>query len=444
MSLASTQEESLPNFSSPYSVDTIDQIPTPILNALVTLGPVLHSLVKLIRIITWQGPYALSALAILLWIITCLRTQTVLQCLPLVIVLKLARDWLNVRMLRSLRETFERKRQKKVPKTKVPLQEEALQKDEKEDMVRRKIRPQNQVLLDDTLHDLMVLQQWVAHLQQEINSLLVYLDGTQSECIVAVLGILVYAWPVWWLLVWWLGTHAAVALIGVVVLLRPSPYYQVAKRSVQRNRVLCCLVSSLYGYSIALLSYGLLKPLINTKSIGIWQSVCEWYSHIRGRGREEKRKAEQSIMSAHTLVNGPAKSEMIFQFEVYENQRWWLGMGWTTNMMSSERTAWTDNQLMAIMSKEKFDLPESTEAKHSQGAITKQWTWVDSDWWVDMTGELYSKVDKNGWSYGNNAWQQWSGSAGINTYTRCRRWCRRARLIERHTSLVERTSHSSD
>jgi hypothetical protein len=51
-----------------------------------------------------------------------------------------------------------------------------------------------------------------------------------------------------------------------------------------------------------------------------------------------------------------------------------------------------------------------------------------------MTGELESKVDLNGWQYGTNSWEQLSSVTSPHTFTRQRRWCRRARLIERQVS----------
>ena len=126
-------------------------------------------------------------------------------------------------------------------------------------------------------------------------------------------------------------------------------------------------------------------------------------------------------------------------------QRWWLGVHWTTNMMPNERGPWTDSQLKPIPSKEEFQLLESTSNTTYQTINEKQtikrtthkvWAWADGDWWVDMTGELEGKVDHNGWEYGNNAWKQLSGMPGIQTFTRRRRWCRRARLVEREIEEI--------
>ena len=127
-------------------------------------------------------------------------------------------------------------------------------------------------------------------------------------------------------------------------------------------------------------------------------------------------------------------------------------MDWTTNMMPSERAPWTDNQLAPVQSKEGFELPPSSETVQyrpvagTDGVAIKQttkkvWSWADGDWWVDMTGEIQGRVDRNGWEYGNNAWKQLTGHPAMQTFTRRRRWSRRARLVERR---FEKPVHEND
>ena len=127
-------------------------------------------------------------------------------------------------------------------------------------------------------------------------------------------------------------------------------------------------------------------------------------------------------------------------------------MDWTTNMMPSERAPWTDNQLAPVQSKEGFELPPTSETVQyrpvagSDGVAIKHttkkvWSWADGDWWVDMTGEIQGRVDRNGWEYGNNAWRQLTGRPAMQTFTRRRRWSRRARLVERR---FEKPVHEND
>lgn len=67
----------------------------------------------------------------------------------------------------------------------------------------------------------------------------------------------------------------------------------------------------------------------------------------------------------------------------------------------------------------------------------KSWVWADRDWWVDMTGELDGKIDRNGWQYGDNSWKQLMSIPGPRSFTRQRKWCKRAKLIERQLIIDE-------
>lgn len=64
-------------------------------------------------------------------------------------------------------------------------------------------------------------------------------------------------------------------------------------------------------------------------------------------------------------------------------------------------------------------------------STVKSWVWNDRDWWIDMTGELEDQVDPNGWKYSNNKWQNTMNMPGPHSFTRQRRWCKRAKLIEK-------------
>ena len=63
-----------------------------------------------------------------------------------------------------------------------------------------------------------------------------------------------------------------------------------------------------------------------------------------------------------------------FTFSLYENQRRWLGIGWTNSMFAYERGPWTDEHLNPAPSKEEFALPEVND-EHSR------WRWVPGAEW---------------------------------------------------------------
>lgn len=81
---------------------------------------------------------------------------------------------------------------------------------------------------------------------------------------------------------------------------------------------------------------------------------------------------------------------------VIENQRWWLGIGWTPSTMRNDPPPFqTEN------------LPGSLEDARQRYR-----------WKVDLTGTY----DPEGWSYADNDWNNWSPIKGVASYTRRRRW----------------------
>lgn len=90
-----------------------------------------------------------------------------------------------------------------------------------------------------------------------------------------------------------------------------------------------------------------------------------------------------------------------FTFVLYENQRRWLGIGWTYSLFPSERAAWTDEHLNPAPSKDDFELP------HVQAGNAK-WRWVEgSEWRIEGADDTNSKADGKaadggGWIYYDN------------------------------------------
>jgi hypothetical protein len=67
-----------------------------------------------------------------------------------------------------------------------------------------------------------------------------------------------------------------------------------------------------------------------------------------------------------------------FTFIIYENQRRWIGLGWTTSLFSYERPAWTDEHNNPVPPRHEFELPEVEDGSKMR------WQWAEgSRWRVD-------------------------------------------------------------
>ncbi|KAL3237752.1 peroxisome biogenesis protein [Nakaseomyces bracarensis] len=122
-----------------------------------------------------------------------------------------------------------------------------------------------------------------------------------------------------------------------------------------------------------------------------------------------------------------------FTYVLYENQRRWIGIGWTASMLSYERSSWTDEFLNTAPPIEEFTLPE--------GDSGLEWKWIDKEWRLDLTNDgaiqlpstkmktSASPSADEGFIYYDNTWKKPTTEDSFSKYTRRRRWIRTAELI---------------
>ncbi|KAI0173102.1 Pex24p-domain-containing protein [Hypoxylon sp. FL1284] len=151
-----------------------------------------------------------------------------------------------------------------------------------------------------------------------------------------------------------------------------------------------------------------------------------------------KKSGKDAKVSSSTLTealkrngrSGAKDAGVRFTFIIYENQRRWIGLGWTNSLFAYERSAWTDEHNNAVPPKDEFELPEVEEG-------LAKWRWAEgSKWRVDGVPDLDeadydTEAGKNGWIFYDNKWQNGRrGNDGWGRWTRRRKWYRDAELVE--------------
>lgn len=150
--------------------------------------------------------------------------------------------------------------------------------------------------------------------------------------------------------------------------------------------------------------------------------------------REGKRPPPLPPRAPAALVNALKRkgntAGVRFTFAVYENQRRWVLLGFTANLLPNERQAWSDEHNNSVPTKEEFPLPDTD-------SDTIKWRWVpDSEWRIDPSWTDESNLkdapnrDKDGWTYYDNKWKYGSRADDWSKWTRRRRWIRDAELVE--------------
>lgn len=335
-----TDASSTTEFSSPYTAYTLDNIPTPILEALVMLGPTIRVLARVSQIVTWNTAKPReSVLAVLIWVGCCLWIRTVLMALPAAVLVKLGRDWLQVRTARTRREKMEQQRLAERQRReherqneddyyeddKLRQQRHAQQQEEEEELlVSRKFQQDDQVSLDDTLRDLNAINDVIQRCRRVALGFAERLDGARPEMVASALSVLGYVWPVWLLLNFLMTPAQLIAFLGALVLVAPSPWFKVTVLTLRRNTLLMHLLAALWAYGVAMVITAGFIPVSSLFGAKPEQQgrARTWFSRFLDRYRREKQKSLAVLQDdamdekdAHV-----ARSEMIFQFEVYENQ----------------------------------------------------------------------------------------------------------------------------
>lgn len=141
----------------------------------------------------------------------------------------------------------------------------------------------------------------------------------------------------------------------------------------------------------------------------LWRSlfvrrVCSIFTGLQFSSEVDKSQSIK-VQSRGRTVDFATKpsggsSGVRFTFIVYENQRRWLGIGWTYSLFPSERTAWTDEHLNTVPNKDEFELPDV----HNSG--NAEWRWIEGSEWhiegADESDKDSKSSDGGGWIYYDN------------------------------------------
>ncbi|KAI5852468.1 Peroxin/Dysferlin domain-containing protein [Morchella snyderi] len=164
-------------------------------------------------------------------------------------------------------------------------------------------------------------------------------------------------------------------------------------------------------------------------------------THIAAAPRGNPDNIHPEVSTPLTASMAGASPGVKFTFAIYENQRRWLGVGWTSSLFAYERAPFTDEHLQPAPAPSEFVLPVTPK-----GSGVK-WRWVEGeDWRVEGANgsgngggkkqDVKDKVGLNGesgegWVYYDNKWRDGRrGVDGWGKYTRRRKWYRNAELVE--------------
>ena len=120
--------------------------------------------------------------------------------------------------------------------------------------------------------------------------------------------------------------------------------------------------------------------------------------HVSATSRNSRQQDVANSIAAK--IQAPSAG-VRFTFVVFENQRRWLGIGWTSTLLAYERAPWTDEHLNPSDPKDDFQLPEVDNG-------VAHWRWIpESEWQVEGSGKGKSSKESDGWIYYDNKVSFW-------------------------------------
>jgi hypothetical protein len=132
------------------------------------------------------------------------------------------------------------------------------------------------------------------------------------------------------------------------------------------------------------------------------------------------KELETTIMSLN-IKRTIDDTTKIVEFHMLENERRWIGLGWSKQMLFFDRSPFcTPDMKQQLANTDQFQFPLMRNYKHSE------WQWLDIEW-----KPLHKK---HGWTYFDNRWKHPSAQDSVTCYTRSRILCRQCVVVLLKTS----------
>lgn len=265
-----------------------------------------------------------------------------------------------------------------------------------------------QTIMDATLYQIDCLRarcHLLSSTFEPIYRIFTWEEPQQSILIGMRLGLVT---PLYLLASWFLTTRTLVLIAGTFFLTFTSPWFKVICTVCWRLRIVRQIATALIGVEYLPGESNILHALSSPPFASAFD--------ISAKGGSSGAPTSLSDDSRFTTT-----------IAVIENQRRWLGLGWTPSLLPHERAPFTDVDDHPGAAPENTALP-APKTTTSEDGITRtvHWKWIDSDWRIERDRGR----DPDGWLYFDNTWRHPTATEEFGRYTRRRKWIRNAECAE--------------
>jgi len=154
---------------------------------------------------------------------------------------------------------------------------------------------------------------------------------------------LILLWSIWVLLGRIVGLCTLLAIAGSIIILLPSPPFAQLSHVLSRSLLLRRAV-----FLSFLLVFG--SPPDHSYNFIIDFSISGWLKTKWATSRRPSLALSFKPQMKHEMITESVIEEdagedregsaVFFRFEIQENQRWWMGLDWTSALLPQERPSW--------------------------------------------------------------------------------------------------------
>jgi hypothetical protein len=188
-------------------------------------------------------------------------------------------------------------------------------------------------------------------------------------------------------------TRRVVLVVGTLVLTWHARVMRVARTILWRSATVRKGLALVTGLEFE----GPMKP---TPPLTASSSTASSIVSGKSNGRPATLPRESELTKALRRARGGGHDAGVrFTFIIFENQRRWVGLGWTSSLFAYERGAWTDEHNNAVPPRDRFELPEVEDGSRTR------WRWVPGSRWRvdgvadDAVGQDEKAGDSDVWDY---------------------------------------------
>ncbi|KAG4306324.1 hypothetical protein PORY_000312 [Pneumocystis oryctolagi] len=258
--------------------------------------------------------------------------------------------------------------------------------------------------LDIVINQAELFRERLLVLMTPINKIIAFLNWSNPQLSMTILIRLFFISPIWIMLLhFFISPRQIVFFIVTIIFVWHAPWIKITRTILWRSRLVRTIAECIIGINFIPRENKIMK------------------------GFSERKTQNETDISDKSVK---------YAFVLWENQRKWIGFGWTCTMLPHERAPWTDEDGYTSTNPDAFLLPKDKIAIRIDSETGQQekyrtyWEWIDKSWNIEYTLNDSGDKDSDGWVYTDNLWKKESLKDDFRKYTRRRKWVRNAELFE--------------